>query len=92
VERLLSAAAQDDYVELHTADNKSYLKKQPISQLESALNPQQFVRVHRGWIVNLAAVSRVEPYSRDSFIAILQNGRKVPVSRSGHKRLMELLS
>jgi two-component system LytT family response regulator len=91
VERLLCIEAQDDYIALHTVE-KSYLKKQAMSQLESALDPQQFVRVHRSWIVNLTAVSRVEPYSRDTFVAVLQGGRHVPVSRSGHKRLMELLS
>lgn len=90
VGRLLGAEAQDDYIALHTAE-KSYLKKQTIGSLEAALDPAQFVRVHRSWIISLSAISRLEPYTRDSFIAILQNGRQVPVSRSGHARLMQLL-
>jgi two-component system LytT family response regulator len=90
VDRLLCAEAQDDYIALHTAD-KAYLKKQTIGSLENSLDPQRFVRVHRGWIVNLSAIARLEPLTRDSFVAVLQNGRQIPVSRSGHARLMQLL-
>lgn len=90
VERLVAIEAQDDYVALHTA-GKSYLKKQTLASLEAALDPAQFPRVHRGWLVNLAAIARLEPYSRDSMVAVLSDGRKVPVSRTGLIRLRELL-
>lgn len=90
VDRLLCAEAQDDYIALHTAE-KAYLKKQTIASLESSLDPQRFVRVHRGWIVNLSAIARLEPLTRDSCVAVLQNGRQIPVSKSGHARLMQLL-
>lgn len=90
VARLLAAEAQDDYVALHTAE-RSYLKKQTIAALEAALDPRQFARAHRGWVVNLAAVARLEPMSRDSWVAVLGNGRQVPVSRAGYARLRRML-
>jgi two-component system LytT family response regulator len=82
--------AQDDYVALHSA-GKSYLKQQPIGEVEAALDPAAFVRIHRSAIVNLERVARIEPYGKDSRIAILQDGTRLPVSRSGYARLLEAM-
>lgn len=90
VDRLDYAEAQDDYVSLHS-QGKSYLKEQTISSLEAALEPQRFVRIHRSIIVNLDRVAKIEPYAKDSRIAILADGSQVPVSRSGYERLRTLL-
>ncbi|HJT88568.1 MAG TPA: LytTR family DNA-binding domain-containing protein [Bryobacteraceae bacterium] len=87
---ILALEAQDDYVALHTAA-KTYLKKQTLASLEAALDPAQFPRVHRGWLLNLSALVRLEPYSRDSYVAVLTGGRRIPVSRAGQARLRELL-
>jgi two-component system LytT family response regulator len=80
--------AQDDYVALHSG-GKSYLKQQPISALEAALDPTRFVRIHRSAIVNLERVARIEPYGKESRIAILHDGTRLPVSRSGYNRFLE---
>jgi two-component system LytT family response regulator len=56
-----------------------------------ALNPELFVRIHRSYIVNLERVTRIEPYGKDSKVAILANGVKLPVSRAGYGRLKALL-
>lgn len=82
--------AQDDYVALHSA-GKSYLKQQPIAALEAALDPARFVRIHRSAIVNLERIARIEPYSKESRIAILADGTRLPVSRSGYARLLEAM-
>jgi len=84
------AQAQDDYVSLH-AGGKSFLKEQTLAELEDALDPARFVRIHRSFVVNLERLARVEPYGRDSRIAILTDGTRLPVSRSGFARLSELL-
>src|SRR5207253_2135956 len=83
IERLDYAEAQDDYVALHT-EGKSYLKQQTISSLEASLDPGQFVRIHRSHIVNLERVSRIEPYTKDSRIAVLTDGTQLPISRAGY--------
>jgi two-component system, LytTR family, response regulator len=84
------AEAQDDYVALHS-EGKSYLKQQPIGALEAALDASRFVRIHRSAIVNLERVARIEPYAKDSRVAILADGTRLPVSRSGYARLLEAM-
>ncbi len=90
LEKLDYVEAQDDYVALHSA-GKSYLKQQPIAELEAALDPARFVRIHRSAIVNLERLARIEPYGKESRIAILTDGARLPVSRSGYARLMEAM-
>ena len=91
LDQLLAIEAQDDYVALHTAE-RSWLKKQTIAGLEARLDPARFLRVHRGWIVNLAAIARLEPLAKDRFVLLLAGGRRVPVSRAGYDRLKKILA
>lgn len=90
VEKLDFAEAQDDYVAL-ASQGKKYLKQQTISGLEASLDPKNFVRIHRSYLVNLERVSRLEPYAKDSHVVILNDGARLPVSRTGLTRLKELL-
>jgi two-component system, LytTR family, response regulator len=90
VAKLEYAEAQDDYVAL-ASEGKKHLKQQTIASLEAALDPKQFVRIHRSYLVNLERVTRIEPYGKDSRVAILSNGAKLPVSRAGYARLQALL-
>jgi two-component system LytT family response regulator len=89
-ERLDYAEAQDDYVLLRS-QGKNYLKQETISNLESSLDPARFVRIHRSYIVNLERVAKIEPYTKDSRVAVLGDGTRLPVSRTGYTRLKELL-
>lgn len=90
VDKLDYAEAQDDYVCLHS-EGKRFLKEQTMGELESLLDPKRFVRIHRSYILNIERIARVELYAKDSRIAILQSGIKLPVSRSGYARLGALL-
>ncbi len=84
--------AQDDYVKVYThAQGKSYLKYERMSHLEKMLDPQYFCRIHRSYIININFLKKIEPYSKDSRLAIMENGKKLPISRAGYNRLMELL-
>lgn len=84
------AEAQDDYVAL-ASQGKKHLKQQTIASLEACLDPNGFVRIHRSYIVNLERVVRIEPYGKDSRLAILSDGTRLPVSRAGYARLKALL-
>jgi two-component system LytT family response regulator len=90
VKQLDYVEAQEDYVAIHSA-GKTYLKQQTISGLEETLNPTQYIRVHRSYIVSLDQVSKIEPFTKDSRVAILKNGARVPVSRTGYLRLKEAM-
>ena len=78
------------HVALHSA-GKSFLKQQPIAGLEAMLDPARFIRIHRSAIVNLERVARIEPYGKESRIAILSDGTRLPVSRAGYARLLEAM-
>ncbi len=90
VSKLDFAEAQDDYVAL-SSEGKKHLKQQPISSLEAALDPSRFLRIHRSYIVNLERVAKIEPYGKDSHVAVLRNGVRLPVSRAGYARLRAFL-
>jgi two-component system, LytTR family, response regulator len=90
VAKLDYVEAQDDYVSLSTHGAK-HLKQQTIASIEAGLDPAQFVRIHRSYIVNFERVARIEPYGKDSRLAILSDGTRLPVSRAGYARLKSLL-
>lgn len=82
--------ARDDAVAIHVG-GVSHLKAQRLSVLEQRLDPKHFIRIHRSYILNIDRLRSIELYAKDSRIAILADGTKVPVSRSGYARLRELL-
>ncbi|MGH9643026.1 MAG: LytR/AlgR family response regulator transcription factor [Terriglobales bacterium] len=90
IAKLDYAEAQDDYVAL-ASQGKKHLKQQTIASLEACLDPERFVRVHRSYIVNFERVVRIEPYGKDSRLAILADGTRLPISRAGYARLKDLL-
>ena len=66
---------------------KEYLKEQTLAQVEASLDPAKFVRIHRSFVLNLDRLARVELDARENRIAILADGRRLPVSRAGYTRL-----
>jgi two-component system LytT family response regulator len=82
--------AQDDYVQV-CAGGKAWLKSQRLAELEEQLDPGAFVRVHRSYIVSLAAIERIEQAGKDSHCAVLRGGARIPVSRSGCQKLRDLI-
>ena len=90
VAKLDYVEATDDYVSL-ASEGRKHLKQQTISGLEMSLDPALFVRIHRSAIVNLERVARIEPYGKDSKVAVLTSGVRLPVSKAGYARLKELL-
>lgn len=82
--------AADDYVKVHTAEGY-FLKNKTMNHFERSLDAAQFVRCHRSFIVNIQEITRIDPYEKESQVAVLRSGAKVPVSRSGYARLREVL-
>jgi two-component system LytT family response regulator len=82
--------ANDDYIKIVTKDG-SYLKKSTLSHVEQSMDPNQFVRVHRSYLVPVNQLLRIEPYEKESHIALLHCGAKVTVSKSGMAKLKGLL-
>ena len=90
VERIDYVEAQDDYVAF-SAEGRQWLKNQRMAELESQLDPRAFLRVHRSYIVNLAAIARIEPTGKDGHCALLKSGARIPISRSGYQKVRDLM-
>ena len=90
VEKLDWIEAQDDYVAIH-AEGKTHLKPQTLAEIAAGLDPARFVRIHRSYVLHVDRLARLELYSRDSRVAVLKDGKELPVSRAGYARLRELL-
>jgi two-component system, LytTR family, response regulator len=87
---ILYIEAADDYVKIHT-EARYYLKKKTMSFFEDALPLDEFCRVHRGYIVRLRYIAKVEPWEKDGAIITLQSKVEVPVSKAGYTRLKHVL-
>jgi two-component system LytT family response regulator len=89
-DKIESIEAQDDYVQIHS-EGKSYLKNQSMTELEGQLDAEQFLRIHRSYIVNIAHVARIEQATKDSYAAILKDGSKLPISRTGYQKIKTVM-
>lgn len=83
------AEAQDDYVSLRS-EGKSWLKQQTISNLEGGLDPGRFLRIHRSYLVNVDRIVRIDANTKDTWVAVLTDGTRIPVSRAGYVRFREM--
>jgi two-component system LytT family response regulator len=90
VDRVDYLEAQDDYVAVHSG-GKTVLKEQTLATLAAQLDSRRFVRIHRSFLLNLDRLARLESTGKDSRAAVLRDGTRLPVSRSGYARLQELL-
>lgn len=82
--------AADDYVKIHTAEGY-FLKNKTMAYFEQLLDGHQFVRAHRSYIINIQQITRIDPYEKDSHVAVLRTGAKIPVSRGGYGKLKQVL-
>jgi len=90
LERIDYVEAQDDYLSF-AIGGKHLRKQQTMSDLESQLDPSRFVRIHRSFILNIERLARIDLYGKDSWLAILSDGSKLPMSRTGHAKLKGLI-
>ncbi|NDV58010.1 LytTR family DNA-binding domain-containing protein [Bacteroides sp. 519] len=90
VNNLTHVQACGDYVMLFTAEGE-FLKEQTMKSLEQNL-PENFVRIHRSYIVNVEYIDRVELYAKETYHIHLKNGTTLRASISGYKQLKETLS
>jgi len=82
--------AYDDYVKIFT-QKEMFLKKKTMSFYEKSLDGSQFVRVHRSYIMNLQQLTKIEPLEKETYVALLKSGAKVPLSKSGYVRIKSVL-
>ena len=86
VQEIQYIEAQDDYVAIH-ADKGKWLKKNTMRYFEKALNKDQFVRIHRKYILNIEAISKLDKLGKETYMVLLKSGGSIPVSSSGYRKL-----
>jgi two-component system LytT family response regulator len=90
IPEVIRLEADDDYVKVYSAQG-NFMKKQTLKNFEEGLSADHFVRVHRSHLVNIMHIERIDPYEKNAHVALLKNGERIPVSRSGYQRVKELL-
>jgi two-component system LytT family response regulator len=82
--------AYDDYVKVHHK-GKVHLKKKTMNYFEKTLDPKQFIRIHRSFILNIQELTRIESFEKNSYSAIIRSGKRIPISRTAYGPLKESL-
>src|SRR5438552_1719264 len=84
--------AEGDYSRVHTYD-RSYLSTASLRELEAALPPERFVRIHRSYLVNLAKVTSVRTSGTDRLRLALEDaeGTELDVARRQAARIRSAL-
>jgi two-component system LytT family response regulator len=90
VPEILYLEAADDYVKIYTKEG-AFLKNKTMGFFENTLPQDQFVRVHRSYIINVQDITRIDPYEKENHLAILKAGARIPVSKNGYGKLREVL-
>lgn len=90
VDKIRYLEAMDDYVKLFT-ESGNFIKQNTMKYYETHLPTDDFVRVHRSYIVQLKEIDKVELMGKDSHVVLLKDGTQLNVSRSGYSRLKEVL-
>ncbi|MGI8544231.1 MAG: LytR/AlgR family response regulator transcription factor [Aridibacter sp.] len=80
------AAAGGHYLELH-AGSETHLIREKLSDLETRLDPKNFMRIHRSTIVNLDRIKSFHPMFNGDQIIILKSGQELNLSRTYHEKL-----
>lgn len=81
--------AQDDYVMIHSTEG-NLLKQKTMKYFEEHLSPEDFLRVHRSYIVSISRIKKIELLEKDTYKIVLDDGNRLPVSKSGYENLRKL--
>jgi len=82
--------AYDDYVKIFVKSGY-HLKKKTMSYFEKVLDPAQFVRIHRSYILNIHELTKIESFEKNAYVAILRSEKRIPISRTAYGSLKEVL-
>ena len=94
-DRLETASAEDllnwiealgNYVRIHTGAT-SHLVRETMTGLESTLDPETFLRVHRSTIVNIGRCRELRPLPHGEYEVFLKDGTRLVLSRRYRARL-----
>ena len=82
--------AADNYVRVH-AGREAYLIRETLQSLERRLDPGQFLRIHRSFLVNLDRIRELQPMFHGDYVVKLADGTELMLSRNYREKLLEPL-
>ena len=82
--------AAGDYVKLHVG-TAAHLVRETLTVLESKLDPEKFLRIHRSTIVNLDRIKEMQPMFYGDYVVILRSGTQLSMSRTYKEKLSKML-
>ena len=77
---VLYLQAHGDYVRVASTEGR-YLVRARLSELEERWAAHGFVRVHRGFVVNLRRAVEVRPRLNGTAVLVMADGAEVPIAR-----------
>jgi two-component system, LytTR family, response regulator len=83
--------AEGNYARLHTG-TRSHLLRETMSMLESKLDPDRFLRIHRSTIVNTESIAELEPLFQGDYVVILRDGTRLTSSRGYRSNLQAFMN
>ena len=83
--------AAGNYVNLH-AGSESYVLRESMKNMETRLDPELFVRIHRSAIVNVNRIRELQPWFHGEYVVILHDGTRLMASRVFSDRLDKLIA
>lgn len=92
VESVWWIEAAGNYVQIHTADGDMHTLRETMKNLEARLNPDQFLRIHRSLIVNIAAIKELQPWASGEYIVLLKDSTRLNSSRGYRDQVRALLN
>ena len=92
VDQIRYIESLDDYVMIYTHDGR-HMKQKTMKYFETNLDPNNFIRIHRSYIVQVDNIAEIQQYEKESYIVILKDKdkTKLKVSKSGYKKIKEVL-
>lgn len=83
--------AAGNYMNLHI-EGRVYPIRDTMAKLEKRLNPKQFVRIHRSFMVNIDQIDEVQPLDTGDYKVRLKNGQELNFSRRYRESVVDLLA
>lgn len=86
MDTIVCVRGADDYAEVRTLAGK-HLVRVTLAEFSKSLDPAEYIRVHRSWIVNVHRIVRAEPAGGGRMLLHMETGQTVSTSRAGAKLL-----
>jgi two-component system LytT family response regulator len=91
VDQIRYIESMDDYVMIYTKTGR-HMKQKTMKYFEASLNPKEFTRIHRSYIVKVDEINQLQQYEKESYVVILHDKSKLKVSKTGYKTLKGVLN